>query len=49
MTILTGPRLEGGLLPLFQALTDEIASCYKDVPWSEEELYFIAYAFPYHL
>ena len=38
--------LEGALPPLFQSLINETASCYKDVPWSEEDyclcLYFLS-------
>ena len=41
--------LEGALPPLFQTLTDETISHYRDVPWSEEELFFIACTFTSHL
>lgn len=41
--------LEGALPPLFQPLTDETISHYRDVPWFEEELSFIACTFTSHL
>ena len=37
--------LEGVIPLLFQFLTNETVSCYRDVPWSEEELSFIACTF----
>ena len=40
--------LEGTLPPLFHYLINKIASHYKDIPWSEEELSFIACAFISH-
>ena len=41
--------LEGGLPPLFTSLESIFISRYRDTPWSEEELSFIACAFPSHL
>ena len=41
--------LEGGLSPLFTSLERISVSHYRDTPWSEEELFFIACAFPSHL
>ena len=40
---------EGGLPPLFTSLESIFVSRYRDTPWSEEELSFIACAFPSHL
>ena len=41
--------LEGGLPLLFTFLESLSVSRYRDTPWSEEELYFIACTFPSHL
>ena len=41
--------LEGGLPPLFTSLESISVSRYRDTPWSEEELSFVACAFPSHL
>ena len=41
--------LEGGLLPLFTSLESISISRYRDTSWSEEELSFVACAFPSHL
>ena len=41
--------LKGGLPPLFTSLESVPISCYRDTPWAEEELSFVAYAFPSHL
>ena len=41
--------LEGGLPPLFTSLESVIIYRYKDTPWTEEELSFVACAFPYHI
>lgn len=41
--------LEGGLLPLFHFLKNEIVSCYRNAPWSEGELPFVACACTSHL
>ena len=40
---------EGGLPLLFHFLKNETISCYRDAPWSEEELSFVACAFTSHL
>ena len=41
--------LEGGLPLLFTSLESISISRYRDTPWSEEELSFVACAFPSHL
>ena len=41
--------LEGGLPPLFTSQESVSVSRYRDTPWSEKELSFIACAFPSHL
>ena len=41
--------LEGGLPPLFTSLESISVSRYRDTPWSEEKLSFVACAFPSHL
>ena len=41
--------LEGGLPSLFTFLEKIFVSHYKDTPWFEEELSFVACAFPSHL
>ena len=41
--------LEGRLPPLFTSLENTLVSRYRDTPWSEEELSFVACAFPSHL
>ena len=41
--------LEGGLPPLFTSLESVLVSRYRDTPYSEEDLSFVAYAFPSHL
>ena len=38
--------LEGGLPPLFTSLKSVFVSRYKDTLWTEEELSFVACAFP---
>ena len=40
--------LEGGLPLLFTSLENISISCYRDTPWSEEELAFFACAFSSH-
>ena len=40
--------LEGKLPPLFTSLENIFVSRYRDTPWSEQELSFIACAFPSH-
>ena len=40
---------EGGLPPFFASLESISVSRYRDTPWSEEELSFIACASPSHL
>ena len=40
--------LEGGLPPLFTFLESVSVFCYKDTPWFEEEISFVACAFPSH-
>ena len=41
--------LKSGLPPLFISLESIFVSCYRETPWSEEELFFVACAFPSHL
>ena len=45
-TFRTYSALEGRLPPLFTSLENIFVSRYRDTPWSEQELSFIACAFP---
>nr|POE82070.1 hypothetical protein CFP56_41838 [Quercus suber] len=41
--------LKHGVPPLFTSLDSVPVSRYRDTPWAEEELSFVACAFPFHL